>query len=143
MITGLKTLSSKWPVAPPKVDRHVVADDLRADHRQRLALRRVDLAGHDRAAGLVLGQPELAEAAARAGAEEPDVVRDLDQADRQHVERAGQLDHRVVRGERLEFVLRGDERQAGDLCDLLRELLGEARRAFRPVPTAVPPCASS
>ena len=46
-------------------DGHVVADNLAADLRQRLALRRVHLAGHDGGTGLVGGQNHLAETAAR------------------------------------------------------------------------------
>ncbi len=60
--------------------RGVVAEDLDADLRQRLALGRVDLARHDRRAGLVLRQRQFAEAGARAGAEEADVVGDLEEA---------------------------------------------------------------
>ena len=52
----------------------------------------------------------------------------LFEADRDHVERARQLDQRVVRGQRLELVVGGDERQAGERRDLLGEPLGEARR---------------
>ena len=37
-----------------EIDGHIVAEHLTADHGQRFALRRVDLAGHDRTAGLVL-----------------------------------------------------------------------------------------
>ena len=44
----------------------VVAEHLHGDHRQRLALRRVDLARHDRRARLVVGDRDLAEARARA-----------------------------------------------------------------------------
>jgi hypothetical protein len=51
-------------------------------------------------------------------------------------------DQRVVRGQRLEFVGRADERQARDGGDLLGEQLGELALALSPVPTAVPPCAS-
>src|SRR3546814_8902554 len=54
---------------------HVIAHDLCRHHRQRLALGGVDLAGHDRAARLVFGQAQFAKAAARAGAEQPQVVR--------------------------------------------------------------------
>ena len=46
-------------------DRRVVAEDLDADHGQHLGLRRVHLAGHDRGAGFVLGQAQLAKAGAR------------------------------------------------------------------------------
>jgi hypothetical protein len=108
IITGLKTLSSKWPWQPPNVmapwlpttcaqretrlASHVASrparpsvrmrsgvafarrvPHLRTDHRQRLALRRVDLAWHDGRAGLVLGQRELAEARSRPRAQEADV----------------------------------------------------------------------
>ena len=55
-------------------------------------------------AGLVLRQPELAEAAARAGAEQADVVGDLDQATASTLSAPRQLDQRVVRGQRLELV---------------------------------------
>ena len=46
-------------------DRGVVAEYLAADHGQRLRLRRVHLARHDRRAGLVLRQDQFAEAGAR------------------------------------------------------------------------------
>ncbi len=59
--------------------RGVVAEHLDADLGQRLALRRVDLARHDRRARLVLRQRQFAEAGARAGAEQADVVGDLEQ----------------------------------------------------------------
>ena len=38
-----------------EIDRHVVAEHLAAQHRQRFALGRIDLARHDRAARLVFG----------------------------------------------------------------------------------------
>jgi hypothetical protein len=69
-------------------DGDVVAEDLAADHRHGLALGRVDLAGHDRAAGLVLGDAELAEAAARAGGQPAHVVGDLHQRAGEGLERA-------------------------------------------------------
>ncbi len=106
-------------------DRRVVAEHLRADLGQRLALRRIDLAGHDRRAGLVLGQRQLAEPGARARAEEADVVGDLVKARRERVERAVREQQRVVGCERLELVRRGDERQAGRLGDLGGDGLGE------------------
>ena len=92
-------------------DRGVVAEDLHADLRQRLALGRVDLARHDRGAGLVLRQRQLAEARARARAEQADVVGDLEQRRRDRVDGAVREHHGVVRGQRLELVGRGGERQ--------------------------------
>ena len=50
------------------------APHLGADHGEGLALGGVDLAGHDAAAGLVLGQLELPQAAPRPAAQEADVV---------------------------------------------------------------------
>lgn len=46
-------------------DCNVIAHDLSADHRHRLALSWVDLSGHDRRAGLVLRQAQLAQTASR------------------------------------------------------------------------------
>ena len=78
--------------------------------------------------GSFSGSDQFAEARARAGAEEADVVGDLEQRRGERVERAVREHHRVVRGQRLELVRRGDEGQAGDLGDLLGDLLGEADR---------------
>jgi hypothetical protein len=66
-------------VAVAARNRHsgVVAHDLGGHHGQCLALRRVDLARHDRASGLVLRQRQLTETATGARAEEADVVRNL------------------------------------------------------------------
>src|SRR5262249_41673781 len=62
-----------------EIDRHVVTEYLAAHHRHRLDLGRIHLARHDRAARLVLGNHELANAAARTGSEPPDVVGDFHQ----------------------------------------------------------------
>src|SRR5215510_28974 len=53
MITGRIALSSKFALAAREGDRVVVAHHLDADHHHRLALRGIDLAGHDRRAWLV------------------------------------------------------------------------------------------
>src|SRR5690606_36891666 len=42
--------------------RGVISEHLRADHRERLTLRRVYLARHDRGAGLVCGQYDFPKA---------------------------------------------------------------------------------
>jgi len=104
----------------------VVAEDLGADHGQGLALGRVDLAWHDGRAGLVLGQGQLAQARARAGAQEADVVGDLEQGAGDGVQGAVAEDHGVVGGQGLELVGRRDEGQAGDGGDLGGDQLGEA-----------------
>ena len=61
-------------------DRGVVADHLGADLEHDLGEDGVDLAGHDRRALLQLGQEQLADARARAGAHQRDVLGDLRQA---------------------------------------------------------------
>jgi hypothetical protein len=53
MITGLNTFNCKCPWLAAKADGDVVAQHLAGQHRQRFALGRVDLAGHDRAARFV------------------------------------------------------------------------------------------
>lgn len=75
-------------------------------------VRRV-LTRHDGGAGLVLGQHELADAAAWAGAEHADVVGHLHDGHGDGVERARHLHQRVVRRQRLELVRRSLER---DTC---------------------------
>ena len=93
----------------------------------RLAHDRVDLAGHDRRAGLAVGQHDLVEAAARAGAEPADVVGDGEQADGDGAQLAGALDQAVAVGVGLEVVLGLDERDAGFLGQHLGHLGAELR----------------
>lgn len=50
---------------------------LSADHGEGFALGGIDLAGHDAAAWLVLGQLQLTQPAARPAPQKPDVVRHL------------------------------------------------------------------
>ena len=90
------------------------------------------LPGHDRGAGLVLRQQQLAETAARAGGEPAHVVGDLHQRDREPAQRRHRRDHRVERALRRELVGRGDERTAGQLGDLRRDLAAEIRRRVEP-----------
>ena len=56
---------------------HMVAHNLRGDHRQSLTLRRVHLARHDRRARLVLRQRQLTKTTAWTRAEVPNVVGNL------------------------------------------------------------------
>ena len=102
-------------------DRGVVADHLRADLEHDLGDHRVDLAGHDRGALLQLGQEQLADPGARAGAHQRQVVGDLRQRDGDDLQRAGQLDERVAVALRLERIL--------GRPDLEPARLGQAARA--------------
>lgn len=104
----------------------VVAHDLGAHHGQGLALGRVHLAGHDAAAGFVLGQGELAETATGAAAEVTDVLGDLGERGGEGVEAAVGLDDGVVGGKGLELVGRCLELGAGHAGDFLGDGLGEA-----------------
>lgn len=126
---GLEDIELEVTLRAGEGDGGVVAEDLGAEHGQGLALSRVDLAGHDGAAGLVLGELELGETAAGAGAEETDVLGDLEEGDGDGVELAVGLDDGVVGGEGLKLVGRGDELGAGHLGDLLGNALGEALEA--------------
>ena len=108
-------------------DRRVVAEHPAAHHRQRLGLRRVDLARHDRGAGLVLRQDQFAEARTRSGAEQADIVGDLEQVGGECVQRAMGEGVGAMRSQRLELVLGAGERQLGDR----RDPLGEQRRKAR------------
>lgn len=123
---GLEDVELEVALGAGKGDGGVVAEDLGAEHGQGLALRGVDLAGHDGAAGLVLGELELGETAAGTGAEETDVLCDLEEGDGEGVELAVGLDDGVVGGKSLELVGSSDELGAGHLGDLLSDALSEA-----------------
>lgn len=123
---GLEDVELELAVRAGDRDGGVVAHDLRGDHGEGLALGGVDLAGHDGRSGLVLGERELAEAAAGAGAEVADVVGDLHERDGDDVEGARGLDDGVVGSETLKLVGVGLEGVAGDLGDLLGDLDVEA-----------------
>ena len=86
-------------------DRHVVPHHLGADHGQRLDLRRIDLARHDRAAGLVGRQPQFAQPGAWPAAHQADVVGDLVQRHGQQPQRAVQPHQRFVSGHRRKQVV--------------------------------------
>ena len=111
-----------------EADGDVVAHHLDGDHGQRFALGRIDLAGHDGRARLVLGDQQLGKSGARAARHQPDVVGDLVERDGKRAQRAGQLHQRVMGALHGEFVRRADERQAGQLGDVRGDGFGKARR---------------
>lgn len=101
---GLENIELELAVHAPHRRCDVVTHHLCADHRQRLALSRVDFTRHDRGARFVFREYEFAQTAAGAGAKEADILRDLEEGAREGVEGTGGLDHGVVGGEDLEFV---------------------------------------
>jgi len=126
---GLEDVELEVTLGTGEGDGGVVAEHLGAEHSEGLALGGVDLAGHDGATGLVLGELELGKTAARTRAEETNVLSDLEEGNCEGVELAVGLNNGVVGGERLELVGSGDELGAGHFGDLLSNALGEALEA--------------
>jgi len=122
---GLINVEFKMALAARDGHRRIISHDLRADHGDGFALRRVDFARHDRAARLIRGQGNLAEAGARAGGEEADVIRDFEQGRRDRIQRAVRRDKCVMRGEGFELIRRRFEWQASVIGDLFSEAFGE------------------
>ena len=110
-ITGSITLSSKLPAAPPKATAASLPMTCADDLAHRLGDDRVDLARHDRAARLQVGDADLAETGARPAAHPTQVVGDLHERHRDRAQHARRLDERVARALRLEVVARFGERQ--------------------------------
>ena len=106
-------------------DGGVVSVDLHGDHGHGFALRGIHFAGHDRRAGLVFGDADLGEAAARSGSEPANVVGDFHQRNRERGDGAVGVDEFVVRGKRGKFIAMRAKRQVGELRDLLGGALGE------------------
>ena len=104
----------------------MVAHDLRAGHRQGFSLGGVHLARHDRRARLVFRQQEFAEPRARAGAQQADVVGNLEERCCQCIEDAREFHQRVMGREGFELVGRRDERIAGDPRCFLGEAFSKA-----------------
>ena len=101
------------PARSAPADRRIVADHLRADHQHAFGDHRIHLARHDARSGLDLGQLQLAEAAARAGAQPANVVGDLRQRHRVGLECAAEKHDRVAGGLRFEMILSFAEGQPG------------------------------
>ena len=90
-------------------NRGVVAHDLHGNHRDGLALGRVDLARHDGATRFVRGDRDLTETAARTRREPADIVCNLHHIRRETLESAVGKDDCVLARECVELVRRRDE----------------------------------
>ena len=110
------------------------AHHLGADHHHRLGHHRVDLARHDRAARLQRRQLDFPQAGQRPGVHPAQVVGNLHQCHRQHIELAGQLDRVVLAGQALEQVGGSHKPLAGDLGQLGHHRRGKTRIGIDPGP---------
>ena len=129
---GLEDVKLKIALRAGKADGGVVAHHLHSDHGQGFALRGIHLAGHDGGAGLVFGERQFAEAAARPGSQPANVVGDFHERGGQRFQRAAGEDDFVVRGERCEFVGMRAEGKSGELGDFARSALREFRMRVEP-----------
>lgn len=123
---GLVDVEFELAVHATNSGGNMVTHDLGADHGKSLALSGVDLARHDAAAGLVLGENEFAKAATGTTAEVADVLGNLGENSGESVETAVSLYNSIMGGEDLELVRRSLELGAGHLSDLLGNGLGKA-----------------
>ena len=104
----------------------LVAKHLGAQHGHALALSGVDLAGHDGRTGLVLGKLELSKTAAGTGAEEANVLGDLEEGGGQSDELSVGLDNGVVCGQSLKLVWCRLEFLSRHLAHFSGNILGKA-----------------
>ena len=104
----------------------LVTDDLSGNHSQRLALRGVDLSGHDTASWLILGQAQLTQATAGPGSEVSNIVCNLHERASNDVQGSVSLHESVMSSERFELVRSGLELDAGNLADFGSDLHVEA-----------------
>jgi len=74
---GLENVELEIALGAGEAYGGVIAHDLNGDHGEGFGLRGIYFAGHDGGAGLVFGESEFAEAAARAGGEPANVVGDF------------------------------------------------------------------
>ena len=95
--------------------------------RDRLALRRIDLARHDGRARLVFGQCQLAQAAPRPACQPADVVGDFHQRRGERVIAPMANTSASCAASASNLFGRGDERQPGDCRDAFGDLLRRSR----------------
>lgn len=122
----LEDVQLKVTLGTSKGGGSLVAEDLAAEHGQTLALSGVDLARHDGRTGLILGEVQLTKTTARTGAEETDVLSDLEERGCKSVELAVSLDNGIVGSESLKLVRSSNKLVAGHLGDFGSNVLGKA-----------------
>ena len=123
---GLEDVELKLAGHASHCGGNMVTHYLGSYHCQGLALRGVDLARHDRGAGLVLREDEFAETTSWTRAEISDVLGNLEEGACNSIQCSGCFDDRVVRCENLKLVWCGNELRACHFGDFLGDSLGEA-----------------
>ena len=125
-----KDVKLKVALRSRHADSHVVAHDLNSNHGHCLTLGGVDLAGHDRGAGLVFGNADLAKTKTRAGSEPTYVVCDLHHVAGKCLNGAVCKYQLVLGGERMELVPCGLKVLTRDSGNSLGNLYVKARRGI-------------
>ena len=115
------------PLRTGEGDSLVVAEHVNRDHGQGFALGRIDLARHDRGAGLVFGDFQFANSGPWPARVEADVVGDFHERAGERAQRRAHVDHRVIRGQGREFVARRGEWLAGRLREFARDHFAKTR----------------
>ncbi len=124
---GFEHIQFEMPGRAAHIDRDVVADHLRRDHRHCLALSGVDFARHNGAARFVGRQKKFADSAAGSRSQHANIVRDFHQRTCNGLHDAGRLDNRVVRRQRFELIRRRDKGFAGQARDRFGRSFRELR----------------
>ena len=128
---GLEHVELELTVHATNSSRDVVTHHLGADHGERLALGRVDLARHNRRARLVLRKEQLVQTAAGTRSKVTDVLSNLEQRAGKGVQRTRGLDNRVVGSQNLELVGGSLELGTGQLGDLSGDTLVESLESIQ------------
>lgn len=127
----LENVKLKLARGTSKSDGGVVTENLGTEHGQGLVLSGVNLTGHDRRTGLVLGEVELAVSTSGTGAKVSNVVGNLEKRDSNSVKGTRGLNNGIVGSKSLELVGGGVELLASDLSDSVSNGLVETNSGVK------------
>src|SRR5262249_55232346 len=116
---GLVHIELEVALTPRKTDDCVISKDLSAHHRERLALGRVHLSGHNGAPRFVFRNSNLSNPATRTRGEPAHVIRYLHEGDREALHGSTHAHQSIMACKGREFVSRADERDSGEPRNLL------------------------
>ena len=120
------------PVFDAERNRQVVADNLVARLIHYLRDNGIDLAGHNRRAGLTLGQENFIKSATRSRRHKAEVVRHFDKHQRGILERGADVDKAVGVVGGVDYVRGGLEVFAGDFAELAGDDFYISRLCIKP-----------